>query len=568
MKAFFGFCTTGLMAGSLAFASMASAGATGVDYFDQGPDWTADARNDYYSQDQGARIMPLSWMFALKQANGQPFMADSLSRYGYLPNPASRPAGLPVGFSINKGKEGDAIGLTCAACHTRQIEVEGQAYRADGGPAIVDAQSFFADMDKAVAILLEDKSRFDEFAETVLGSKHSARKHNRLKADVQAWHLPYHTLMSRALPKEPWGVARLDAVSMIFNRLAGLDIGTAPNHMIPGNIAVADVPVRYPFIWNAVSQDKTQWPGFADNGTKVLGLSRNLGEVYGVFAQFHPVRSTSRRGGIDYLKNNSANFDGLNDLEDLIRRMGPPKWLWPVDQTLASRGKVLYDEYCGPSCHEKKVNPRGLRAHDTWHTPVQDVGTDSREYAILTRQVDTGVLAGAEVSFGDAPLKPRDSAVAVLKTAVTGAILQRYLPLRVLANVKGKIAAAVAKTNPETEDLKGAFNAPAQEEKPFRYESRVMEGIWAAAPYLHNGSVPSLEELLKPAAKRVSAFKLGPAYDIRKVGLATQQTRFDSVYVTTDCSDRNSGNSRCGHEFGTNLPEADKKALLEYLKIL
>ena len=95
-----------------------------------------------------------------------------------------------------------------------------------------------------------------------------------------------------------------------------------------------------------------------------------------------------------------------------------------------------------------------------------------------------------------------------------------------------------------------------------------MQGIWAAAPYLHNGSVPTLAELLKPASERVKAFKVGPAYDTVNVGLAVEQTQFNYTLTTTDCSDRNSGNSRCGHEFGTQLSDQEKKALLEYLKTL
>jgi hypothetical protein len=77
-----------------------------------------------------------------------------------------------------------------------------------------------------------------------------------------------------------------------------------------------------------------------------------------------------------------------------------------------------------------------------------------------------------------------------------------------------------------------------------------------------------LAELLKPAAERISSFKIGPAYDIVKIGLATEQNKFDYTLETTDCSDRNSGNSRCGHEFGTKLSAEEKKALLEYLKTL
>ena len=96
-----------------------------------------------------------------------------------------------------------------------------------------------------------------------------------------------------------------------------------------------------------------------------------------------------------------------------------------------------------------------------------------------------------------------------------------------------------------------------------------MNGIWAAAPYLHNGSVPTLVELLKPASQRVASFKVGPAYDLDNVGLAAEQpSALASMRTTTDCSDVASGDSRCGHEFGTSLSADEKKALLEYLKSL
>jgi hypothetical protein len=105
-------------------------------------------------------------------------------------------------------------------------------------------------------------------------------------------------------------------------------------------------------------------------------------------------------------------------------------------------------------------------------------------------------------------------------------------------------------------------------DKVFPYESRVMQGIWAAAPYLHNGSVPTLADLLKPAAERPASFAVGPYYDTFKLGLAADQPGTTYVRVTTGCDDRNSGNSRCGHEFGTTLSPGDKRALLEYLKVL
>ncbi len=72
------------------------------------------------------------------------------------------------------------------------------------------------------------------------------------------------------MPTPAWGTGRLYAISMIFNRVTGLDIGPHPTHLIPDNIRRADAPARYPFLWNAGKQDKTQWPGSADNGNNAL----------------------------------------------------------------------------------------------------------------------------------------------------------------------------------------------------------------------------------------------------------------------------------------------------------
>jgi len=108
---------------------------------------------------------------------------------------------------------------------------------------------------------------------------------------------------------------------------------------------------------------------------------------------------------------------------------------------------------------------------------------------------------------------------------------------------------------------------------PNGYESRVLHGIWATAPYLHNGSVPTLAELLKPPAERVASFLVGPNYDITKVGLAEVQPSGSapvSVFTATDGSGANlsSGNSNAGHDCGTGLSALEKDALLEYLKIV
>ena len=186
--------------------------------------------------------MPLKWISALKQANGLPFLADSLGRYGYLPNPKNTETNLPVGFTVAEENGEKIIGMNCSACHSRQIEVSGVSYRIDGGPAITDMQSFLSDLHKAVNTILNNTAAFTEFSHTVLGTTTSIQDEEKLHTAVATWFEPYNAIIQGSLPTEsPWGPSRLDAVSMIFNRVTGLDIGTAPNHIILENIKRADI---------------------------------------------------------------------------------------------------------------------------------------------------------------------------------------------------------------------------------------------------------------------------------------------------------------------------------------
>ena len=547
--------------------------AAGVRYTDQGPEWTAATRASFYSMDQGSEIMPLAWARAITTADGRPFLGDGLARYGYLPNGTSA---LPVGFTSAVRQGTSFLGMTCAACHTRQIEVEGTAYRVDGGPALSDFQSFLADLDQAMGRVATDDARFAAFADAVLGAGATPAARTRLKDQVDAWYRRQHTLFSRALPTKPWGVGRLDAVSMIFNRVSGLDIGTAPDWIIENNIYSADAPVRYPFIWDAPRQDRTQWPGFANNGDVILAIARNLGEVYGVFADFHPVKESGLLG-YDYLSRNSANFEGLGRLESLVRRIGPPAWPWPVDRAAAARGQQQFEGACA-SCHGIREGAlRLFPVSRTWKTPLVDVGTDTRQYDVLARTADTGVmkgsLAGLNKRLGD-----RDRQFRILSATVIGTMVDRFahkgLPAAALVRpirLRGLSPSALPRITPQ-EELAGLYHTEVADQAATTgshvYEARVLRGIWATAPYLHNGSVASLAELLKRPEERMASFAMGPRYDRATVGIAAVQSGPPRERRTTGCDDLNSGDSRCGHVYGTDMTAANKRDLLEYLKTL
>jgi hypothetical protein len=95
-----------------------------------------------------------------------------------------------------------------------------------------------------------------------------------------------------------------------------------------------------------------------------------------------------------------------------------------------------------------------------------------------------------------------------------------------------------------------------------------LDGVWLRSPYLHNGSVPTLRDLLEVPLKRPQAFYRG--YDVfeqKNVGFVSnvasegnkQYFKFDTTLP---------GNSNSGHLYGIDLSSEEKEALVEYMKKL
>ena len=101
--------------------------------------------------------------------------------------------------------------------------------------------------------------------------------------------------------------------------------------------------------------------------------------------------------------------------------------------------------------------------------------------------------------------------------------------------------------------------------KSIGYANSPLDGIWLRAPYLHNGSVPTLRDLLKPPDERPTVFYTGyNVYDFDNVGFITQGPETESQGYRFDTSALGNGNQ--GHEYGTALSQREKDDLLEYLK--
>lgn len=173
----------------------------------------------------------------------------------------------------------------------------------------------------------------------------------------------------------------------------------------------------------------------------------------------------------------------------------PPQYPYAIDEALAAQGGKIYQEQKCGSCHE----PDGEFYGDV--TPIAELGTDPGRLDLFSAEMVENfetVGAGRPWQFSH-----------------------------------------YRKSN-------GYANVP-------------LDGIWVRAPYLHNGSVPTLYDLLSPPEERPAEFKRGcDSFDKEKVGFRCSEG------FTFDVAEEGNGNS--GHLYGVELSMPDRLALIEYLK--
>jgi len=543
---------------------------TNVVYLAQ--NWSPGQSVQFYFTDQGSQILPYDWFLALEQADtATPFRDNqNILKYRYLPqNPGSmNPDGMPVGFVAGRRLGRRWLGLTCAACHTAEIRFGTTGYRIDGAPTQGDIQGLLTALTGALQQTQNDPAKFGRFARAVLGANNTPANQAELQiqlATVIKARIGYNLRNfagynpNQVPPPPPTRFARLDAVGAIVNEVYYHAVKAA-NLISPIEGAVlADAPVSYPFLWDTPQHDVVQWLGIAKNGgpLDILSLSRNVGEVLGVFADFTIPEDPSILS-LGY--SSTVKIQELGELEDLVKTLWSP--LWPsdfpkIDQNAAAKGAQLYKANC-VSCHLliDRTNPnRKIIAN------MKDTGTDPRTSTnFFNRTGSSGKLNGVNVNFVpfSAKIPPVADADSMVTNEVIGVILGRFRPAPpdelAHANFRGTRATGVA--------LADVHQGP-------RYKSRPLNGIWATAPYLHNGSVPNLDALLQPAAKRPSTFSIGVrTFDPVRVGYLTDVPGFPKFNVNNPDGSPITGNSNAGHEFGTSLTDVERGQLVEYLKTL
>jgi mono/diheme cytochrome c family protein len=554
----------------------------------------------FYHADQGTRTFgfPYEWFMALEQPTIPWLLVTEvglfsetayLDRYGFIADtiiPGKK--ALPIGFAQGgpmldptgapwknpRNKHGmTGVGLTCAGCHTGSFTYKDTAIVIDGGPALTDLFKMKQGMGVALVLTRYLPGRFSRFAERILGPDSTVDDRETLKNQLDqviAQYKQVKNLEERVASQSILeGYGRLDALNRIGNQVFSIDLKK------PENYAGSSAPVHYSRIWNTPWFDWVQY-----NGSIMQPMVRNAGESLGVSAELNLIDPSKG------LYKSSVNIKSLDDMEQMIKGNNPPnakdgfsglkspKWpgdiLPPIDEKLAALGAELYKTHC-QECHRPPVTNEAFYDFNNkdWWTK---------------NQIGEAILKLENIPISHIGTDPAQAADMANRTVATPADLDIHETSFALA-----LGAVVAKTvnyiydqkkPPMTEAERQAANGNMKNElrKDLAYKVRPLNGIWATPPYLHNASVPTIEDLLGDPEKRPAKFYLGSReYDPVKLGYKTDPITNGFEF---DTSIR--GNSNRGHEFrkdynkdkeikgviGPALSADDRKALIEYLKTL
>ncbi|HET9992624.1 MAG TPA: di-heme-cytochrome C peroxidase, partial [Kofleriaceae bacterium] len=217
-----------------------------VRYLDQG--WDAATRAAFYQTTQGSRMLPYTWFLQLEQAtNHQKLNSPSnIARMGFLVDPpsAANPDGLPVGFAHDvNAQRGDALGLTCAACHTGQIHYRSNDIRIDGGQSLGDLEQLENAIQGSLSATLADAGKFGRFSTKILGAGATVAQQDALRAQMTTVRDWWTARIARSAGTSPHGPSRTDAFTIIGNEVV------CALFQDPRNCETANAPTEFPFLW-------------------------------------------------------------------------------------------------------------------------------------------------------------------------------------------------------------------------------------------------------------------------------------------------------------------------------
>ena len=520
--------TTGVVAAGILIASLlisagsdnASPARTGMAK-QQVPSWSKEDMDFFLHGSMSTEVIPESVLRAFIKTYPELFPSNDLSHLGLIPDPAF---GWPIGFSRANVKHLGglpAVGINCASCHVAQITSTSasEPIRILGTTSHFDVEAFFGSV-LVATFKTSDPANMKKFLANYLET--------HPKAFDAAWS-GQEEKITTSIKNDPFGAKGIEP-----GELHEIDSGDVASSFSPDiDLALrAHSMLRLFHNMRAALHVSDQPP---EKTPPASGPGRN--DAFGLLAasllhmpqpyspiKFGLVWNIDKRtwvhwdgntkspisrnllaslglGAPMHGKHAALEFATVKRQTDLSERIRPPRYPLKIDSAAAKRGAPIFTANCN-SCHGGPESDQRLYS-------VAEVGTDPHRAEMFTQKLAdqfNKFLAELEAE-GYRP--PKESGV-----RSTG-----------------------------------------------KYFAATLSGVWARSPYLHNGSVRTMRDLLTPPAQRAKTFHRGSRVFDEQVMGYTDEGAY--LFDTTA-----SGNSNSGHDYGTKLPENAKRDLIEYLKTL
>ena len=500
---------------------------------EQVPTWSRADMDFFLHGTMSTEVFPEAVLRAFIKTYPELFPTEDLSHLGLIPDPEF---GWPIGFSRKKEVKHlgglAAVGINCASCHVAQITHASSStpIRILGVTSHFDVESFFgsvlvatfktaepANMKGFLSAYLSVTHPQDEPATQLLFAKEWQQQEEKIKTAIAADPFGSKDIEPGDLHIIAPGALLLDAELLDHH----VDLAAVAHamlqlfHNIRAALHVPDQPPQKPppasgpgrndaFGLLSASLLNTPQP----YAPIKFGLVWNVGKRIWVHWDGN-TRSPIARNLLASLglgtplhgKRADLVFADVKRQTELTEKIAPPRYPFKVDTDAATRGEPLFAANCN-SCHGGPESDKRLHS-------VAELGTDPQRAQLFSQKLAdqfNKFLAELEAEGYEAPKE-----VGVRST--------------------------------------GKYWAP------------TLSGVWARSPYLHNGSVRTMRELLTPPTERAKTFHRGSRrFDETVLGYA------DEGPYLFDTNAR--GNSNSGHDYATSLSDEEKHELIEYLKTL
>jgi hypothetical protein len=559
-----------------------------------------DDQARFYHLAEGSEVYPLSWFRALEDSATQKPFAEGLERFGFIPDTVGphNLEGLPIGLTADVTRDlrfagTTMVGINCAACHVSELRKDGRAVlRIDGAPNLFDLSRFYGDLAQSTVATFTDIGELWAF----LGRLRTPR------GGEEAGEAGPTAALSRAYPRFESLREATGADKAFAEELQGLhqkELARPTEELGKGVVLAgpAETGARPP---GAVRPEV-----FAARARKVLSVPPNETTTLERLGPPQARLEAVQRGLADFV--NTLRL--LKARAEFLIHLAAGK---DLDRTPPGYGRV--DAFGGARNLLFPAQARPLTA-PICYPHLWDIGRtswyhwDGSTNSLLERNVGQALGLGAvfdrstfvstvnvaniqELERIAARIKPpvwpaafgaRDATRAGCATCHSDPPPGQPLgdPLFALDRIRTderralNFALPVATTEfdaaiaPVLKRIIRASGGTPRDEDVWRvtrkYAGRPLVAVWATPPYLHNGSVPTIDDLLRPAAERPASFPVcSGEYDPVKLGLARSGDDPSCVFDTTRAGNGHDGHT--GHEYGTDLPAEQRAELVEFLK--